>query len=77
MCRYLISLTCTIRRTLAPITRFCRFVSDEERQKVIADQADMGLDNTLEDAEGYIRINLFVARPEQDAGSEITLELST
>lgn len=52
-----------------------RFSSDQEMQDVIADQAAMGLDNHLEESEGYIRVELFLARPEADSRIDISFEL--
>jgi hypothetical protein len=52
-----------------------QFSSDQEKEDVIADQTAMGLDNHLEDAEGYIRVELYLARPEADAQSDITLDM--
>ncbi len=54
-----------------------RFSSDQEMNDVIADQAAMGLDNHLENTEGYIRVELYLARPEADAQSDIAFDMST
>lgn len=46
-----------------------QFVSDAERKNVIEDQAAMGLSNEREEAEGYICVNLYLARHSSEAGS--------
>jgi len=43
-----------------------RFVSDDERRNVIADQSAMGLDNTQEETTGYICVTMFLARPSNE-----------
>lgn len=52
-----------------------RFVSDTEQQSVIADQAAMGLNNDREEAEGYILVNLYLARPESECNEQVVFEM--
>lgn len=50
-----------------------KFVSEDEKRRITADQTTKGLDNTQEDETGYIHVNLFLARPEPEATTEIAL----
>jgi len=52
-----------------------RFFSEQEKADVIAAQTAMGLDNKLEEKDGYVRVELLLARPECDAEAEITFAL--
>lgn len=52
-----------------------RFASETEKRDIIADQAAMGLENSREETEGYILVNLYLARPKSDAGTTDTLTI--
>ena len=52
-----------------------QFTSTQEMMDVIADQTSLGLDNHLEESKGYIRVELYLARPAADAEVEISFVL--
>ncbi len=44
-----------------------RFVSEQEKYSVIEDQQAMGLDTEREETKGYIFVDIYLARPAEDA----------
>jgi hypothetical protein len=48
-----------------------RFNAADESTRIIAQQNDMGMDSTIEAETGYIHVDLYLARPREDAEQSI------